>query len=415
MIDKVRLIPEIDFVLLCACTAPDSQRCSRIREIADSSPDWELIYNISIEQRVFPLIYKNIRELLPDRVPAVIVRKFRHSCFDTAKRSLHFSSYLFTILDLFKENGILALPFKGPVLAQDVYGDPGLRSFGDLDILVSKKDALKAWQILLDSGFNTQLELYSTTNQKYIRSTVSSEREKYIRSTKHIVFSKEQIAVELHWQMSNSISNPITIESVTTKSNKLLMHNREVLNLQPEPLLVYLCIHGADHAWAYLEQVCSVAEILKKNKSLDWDIVIDLGIQWCSRKKLYLGLYLAFKLLDAPLPEVIMDQIKKYRLIQGLAIDVFVCMFRHELKLETRRLSNSFSLFRIQTMDSLTEKLRWIISVLFRPSKNDPPLPEALFFLYFFLRPLRLIKESIKEKKAEWAGLISVSEKKSPF
>jgi len=50
--------------------------------------------------------------------------------------TLRLTAELFRLLELFSANGISALLIKGPVLAAQAYGDPCVRSYGDLDLLV---------------------------------------------------------------------------------------------------------------------------------------------------------------------------------------------------------------------------------------------------------------------------------------
>lgn len=191
---------------------------------------------------------------------------------------------------------------------------------------MDKNDAVEAWRILVENEFQPVLKL------------ITRQRQKYIKSNKHIAFSKEDILVELHWEMSGYLSGPMTIDHVTKRRNKFLIHNREISNFYPEELLVYLCVHGASHGWSSLEQVCSIAQIIKNKKDLDWDIVEGLASKWRCITMLYLGLYLAWKLLDAPLPDVIIDKIQTGRQVTGLASEVFACMFREDSSLKTKKI-----------------------------------------------------------------------------
>ena len=60
-----------------------------------------------------------------------------HSSYETnLRRSLWFAGELARILTGFERAQVKAIPYKGPTLAQLVYGDLGLRSFSDLDFLV---------------------------------------------------------------------------------------------------------------------------------------------------------------------------------------------------------------------------------------------------------------------------------------
>ena len=51
-------------------------------------------------------------------------------------RDLELTGELARLLDRFRRDGIAAVPYKGPVLAAQAYGDVALREFVDLDILV---------------------------------------------------------------------------------------------------------------------------------------------------------------------------------------------------------------------------------------------------------------------------------------
>ena len=63
-------------------------------------------------------------------------------------------------MKLLESNGINAIPYKGPVLANLAYGNLSFREFGDIDILINKSDALKAKEIMISNGY----ELISSDN-----------------------------------------------------------------------------------------------------------------------------------------------------------------------------------------------------------------------------------------------------------
>ena len=62
---------------------------------------------------------------------------------------------LLRILDILQQNAVSALPYKGPLLALIAYGDSTLRSFDDLDILVTDADYFKTKTILQQHGYIT--------------------------------------------------------------------------------------------------------------------------------------------------------------------------------------------------------------------------------------------------------------------
>ncbi len=50
-------------------------------------------------------------------------------------------------------SGIEAVPYKGPMLAVQAYGDIGLREFMDLDILVRHREIPKITEVMRENGY----------------------------------------------------------------------------------------------------------------------------------------------------------------------------------------------------------------------------------------------------------------------
>lgn len=390
ILQEIKHIPELNFILLCACTEPDPERCNRIKSAADLTLDWDLIYETSLHHRVFPLLYENIKKILPDSLPDRIAQKFKNIYVKNATKNLYFSVFLIKVISFLQAHDIFAVPFKGPVLAQDIYSNLELRQFSDLDILVSKKDAVNAWNILIQDGFKPELDL--TNNQK----------QKYVKSEDNISFSKGTVCVELHWEMSGLyLARPLTLEHVSQELDKILFVDKEISNLCSEHLLVYLCVHGAKHGWGNIEQVCCVAGIIKKN--LDWNLIETLALEWKCQKILKLGLYLSWKLMDAPLPDNVLDKIKKDETIPKLAQEVVSCMFENVIHSKAKDTTDRFSFFHIRVRDSFIDKLHYFFWLIFRPTDKEWyyfPVPGSLSFFHFFLRPCRLILTKLRKEHA---------------
>ncbi len=383
------LSPEIDFVLLCACVEPDDERRDRIIEdAANADLDWDLVYRISLQQRVLPILFENIKSLLRGMAPNRIFKKLQDIYLNNTIRNLSFTLFLSNTLILLEENGVFAIPFKGPVLAQEIYGDIGLRPISDLDILVSKKDAVVAWEILLKDRFLPLLEI--NDRQKHV----------YIRSEDHMVFFNGSMHVELHWKiLGNYLHKPIMLENLRKGLRKVIINNREVPDLSSEHLLLYLCVHGANHGWEHLERVCSVAEVIKK-KSINWEIVEKMASDWQCQKMFALGIYLSWKLLEAPIPENVLNEIKKDKNVSKLVEEVVAFMFSKFTNItEAKNITARFSSFHIRVRDSLLDKLRYVLRLALCPTIKEWqyfPVPASFTFLYYFLRPYRLMKAGLK-------------------
>lgn len=383
---------ELKFVRLCACVHPDSKTREEITSKAYSGLDWDLMYEIALRQKVYPLLYQTLKSVVPDKVPNGLLNRLKQNYIANAARNIQMTSFLIYVLNLFKTHGIVGLPFKGPVLAQEIYGSIDLRQFSDLDILVSKKDSLKAWALLIAEGFEPEFKL------------TPKQRAKYIKTEDNLSFFKNKIPIELHWEISGLyLSRPLVFQDMEERFLKTSVYDTEVPTLAMEDLLVYLCIHGSKHGWESLEQVCCVAELLKRYEDIDWSFVEHLALKWRCKRMLYLGLCLAESLLYAPIPSTMMERINKDREIIRMRDSVCSAMGRQVSNSKEKNFSDRFSFFHMGIRDAFPDKLRYGLRIAFCPTNKEWhyfPVPAVLSALHYGLRPLRLIIQGIVKSDA---------------
>ena len=82
-----------------------------------------------------------------------------------------------------------------------------------------------------------------------------------------------------------------------------------------------LCVHGAKHFWDRLGWIFDVAELIVA-QPVDWPLTMRIAAKLKSTRLLLLGLYLAHDLLDAPVPETILEQARRDSNVQWLAAKV---------------------------------------------------------------------------------------------
>ncbi len=124
---------------------------------------------------------------------------------ETASRNIYLTVYLKQILSEFQNHGVFVLPFKGPVLGEQIYKDSMLRPFSDLDILVGPSDALQAADLLKAKGMIPQMELDVPQFKKYVKD----------EDNLSFYDTRNKISVELHWDMAGIyLSQPVTIDGV---------------------------------------------------------------------------------------------------------------------------------------------------------------------------------------------------------
>ncbi len=384
---------EIEIVLLCSSINLPEQDLGRIKHLSTQNIDWRLFKKIILKNRTYVIAYKNLK-LVKESIPEKLMSDLKELAISTGARNFFFAVVLQRLVEAFNKQDIFMLPFKGPALAEQVYRDIILRPFSDLDILVSKSDAVQAFDLLKKRDLIAQFEL------------TESQFKKYIKDEDHFQFydPKNKIFIELHWEISGLyLYRPLAISDLAAHITDGTMNGKSIPWLFPEALLVYLCIHGSKHGWEYLEQLCCVAEIIKKNVDLDWKKIERLSLDWQCRKMLLLGLYLSVKLLKAHVPDRLQLQIDKDDTIARMADEVIDNIFNRMSNIEKKSISDRFSSFHIRIRDSFLDKIRYALRLIFRPTDKEWlyfPVPACVSFVHYLLRPCRLLICTLRGENA---------------
>ena len=363
--------PEIELLLCCARTQPSPEIGQQIQTLAQQSLDWSYLLQTAARHSVLPLLYQNLRTLCPEAVPKPVLSELRNFFHTNAAHSLFLTQELLKILKLFQDNDIPAIPFKGPVLAVSVYGNLALRQFGDLDIWVREEDFLrviiditaKKYETPFRQGWMGQLPLYKLININYnvhecavvhVDNRVNIDVHKSLTRKSFFLF---QLDFEYLWQR---------IELVDILGT-------EVSSLQPEDLLLVLCVHGSKHGWEKLGWICDVAEFVLVHQEVEWTLIIEQAKKLGCERMLLMGLTLASNLLDTPLPEIVHQSIEADPKSTLLVAQVYEELFHDSFIFNA---SSKFSYY-FRMMERPQDKLRYSVGFIFNNS---------LIRLFLFIR-----------------------------
>lgn len=383
---------EIEIALLCSGTTVKDQDLDRVKYLCTQRIDWIFLKSFLIRNRVYAIAYHNLKGV-KESLPESFLSELKELAISTGTRNFMFTVFLQRLVADFNEAGIFILPFKGPVLSEHIYKDIIFRPFSDLDVLVDKSDAVSTFTLLKKKGLAPQLEL---STSQFI---------KYTNDEDHFSFFEPQkkITIELHWDMSGLyLSKPITVSGLKEHITSGTLDRTTVPCLSSEALLIYLCVHGAKHGWENLEQLCCIAELLKQRPDMDWNKIINLSSAWHCRKMLFLGLCLADKIFKAPLPDDIRLTIHRDETILNISDKVTDHLFNPGSD-QKKNISDRFSSFHINIRDTYTDKIRYALRLLFRPTDKEWlyfPVPASLSWVHYFLRPCRLLFCTLRGKDA---------------
>jgi hypothetical protein len=370
---------EVELLLCCARIKIDIATAERLRTLLQEDIDWGYLLQLAFRHGVMPLLYWTLNNTWKEAVPQAFLTQLQNDFEGNTLHNLRRTKKLLELLNLFESNGIKAIPFKGPVLAASVYGNLALRQFGDLDILVSRRDYLKTKNLLISQGY---YELPLNLNWEA-----------------QMVHSDSQISVDLHWGIT-PIERPfrLNFERLWSCLEPVSLAGTTVKSLPPEDLLLILCVQIARNCWEQnerLSQICDISELLRVHSAMDWERVIKQASKLGGKRMLFFGLLLASSLLGTSLPEEISSRVQADPVVKSLVKQVCSRLLNEEYEIR-----NEFEekRFYLQVRERLQDKLPYFLGrwLYFRivPNSQDwafLPLPDSLSSLYYLVKPIRLL------------------------
>jgi hypothetical protein len=277
---------EKTLVVNCSQSVIVPEIAEDIRKTLSHNLDWDRVSAMAADNATMPLLERNLRSIAPDIVPDAAKERLAAGARESAFRGLRLTGELIKVLSAFETARILALPYKGPIVAMQAYGDLALRPFDDVDILVPHRDMPKAHDAMIALGYRPGLAWLASATAQNFPSAIPGEYKYYSPDRDAIV--------EVHTERTLR-HFPIApdLDDFARHGVRVSLSGREIPTLCPEDALVALCIHGAKDFWARLIWIVDIAELVRAHPQFDWDVVWrraeDLGAQ----RLVQLGLRLA--------------------------------------------------------------------------------------------------------------------------
>lgn len=303
------LLPESELLVWCSRTDVTDDLKACIRQRVKESLDWSIVLDMARYHGVSPLLYRNLATLCSDLVPPKSLIQLRQKVQAGALLNRSLAQELVVLCEVLTARGVPVIPIKGATLAVLAYGDLALREFTDLDLLIPKRSIVEAQKVILSQGYKRK-----TTHEE-------SHRGNSHEGPYHVFIKKRPISrVDLQWVMAHQHFTFWLDRPEFWRSRiPVMLENSAVPGLAPEMLLIVLCAHGSKHAWEQLKWVCDVAELLRSHPNLDWNQILLYASNWHCRRMLHMGLSLAHRVLDTPLPQMVLEWLRNDSDVQALS------------------------------------------------------------------------------------------------
>jgi hypothetical protein len=376
-----------ELVLLAAriASVPGVQR-QLTRLVADAGVSPERVAEISARHGVTALVLRSLRRL-PGTSEADS-RRFldllRPAARSQALAAARMADELVRLIAMLSASGVPTLPYKGPALAQDVYGDVTLRQCRDLDLLVPEGLRKQAIARLEDDGYRLVVEQ---------RTREERRGREYELGFFH---DRRGVRLEVHWALQPSPwPLDLTVAGMLQHSREVPLPAGSIRGPGREDLLLALAVHGAKHSFHHLLWICDVAETSRAASAgdgLDWNSLLARATRLRCRRMLVLAMLLAHDLLDAELPAAIARAATTDPLARELAEGFSASLFD-----PAPALSGPPLYFALR--ERFSSRLRYgayrltsLARVSVSPTEKDRrflPMPRRLRAAHFLVRPIR--------------------------
>ncbi|MDQ0256593.1 hypothetical protein J2S74_004015 [Evansella vedderi] len=338
--------------------------------------NWDLFIELSMHHRLYPILHsklKQLGEMVPSYVRKPLYNLYQRNTF----QMLHLTAEMENVNKQFDGKEIPILFLKGPMLAQELYGELSMRTCSDIDFLIPIQDLEKAECLLEELGYE---------KDDYIKTILNDWRWRH----HHVTYFHPQkgLKLEIHWRLHPGPGKEPVFEELWERKAVSNLTKTPIFFLGKEDLFIFLTAHGARHGWSRLRWLVDIHQLLQQ--PIDWRKVLFLSRKYHCREALIQSIVLSKELLNSKLSDQLQTillgtQPKKLAQRAIYYLENMVNLHTDPVPQEVSRYHERY-LFSLMP---IKQKIIFMLSFLF-PYPEDAetlPLPKKLHFLYFPLRP----------------------------
>jgi hypothetical protein len=387
--------PEHRLLLCLARLRLPREKRDEARALLAGGLDWDLVVSEAERQGLTLLVQRHLEREAAGRCPPGVLEDLGSRARAITALNLALTGELVRLLPDLEAAGCRPVVVKGPALAAGVYGDLASRPFGDVDVVVEPASAVRAWEALEARGY----EATPAIPPRW--------RARWIRSAHEQLFARPgtPLLVDLHWELTaRGYRWSMTLEEARPRLVRVRAGAAEVETTGPEDTLVFLCGHGMKHGWEALSWLVDVAELVRGRPGLDWDRVRRWSRPFGRRRPVQLGLQLARRLLEAPVPGEVLADGRADPEVGALAAAVEAAFLDPEAAGSRQGVwARTVRSVWFRGTESARDRLRHVHEWVLMPRPPDwawLPLPRWAAPLYYAVRPLRLVVKHVLARRS---------------
>jgi hypothetical protein len=358
-------------------------RNTSLEELVSSlSPqDWVEIEAAARGQGLTLLTYDRLSRV-NSLVPTAVQGRLRDAYLKATARNMVMLHHGGAVLNALCDRGLEVIVLKGLYLAEAVYTGIGLRTFGDVDLLLRRSDLSAALDVMRNLGY--ELSTWYDPDDPN-------------RDIKHVppLMKKGAPIVELHWTiLEEDEPFAIGVEGMWARSVPAEIAGASVRGLSVEDLLLHLSLHLTyQHRLAIgVRNLYDIDAVIRRG-GVDWTRLVTTAREWGAERVTWLTLRLLQEIAGTPLPCEVLERLLP--VTPDLAIVEEAR--RQLLERGEGEVALTPDLAAFGEVRGIFGKLRLVIARVFIPRRvlgreyNVNPRSVRIY-LYYFARFARLIR-----------------------
>jgi len=368
-------------LLACARHAAGLASAREVVDVATTIDDWAHVERRASAHGLVPWLARALspRDGAPCDEHASIIAAANASAGRTLAQVRRLTELVAALADI----GVTALPYKGPALSLQLYGDLALRQSVDLDLVVPFDTYDAARAALLRRGLPPRWG-HSARQERTLFAWLG-----------HAPFGQGDDFVELHWRFADR-RFPFALDArdVLRRARQTRVAGRTLPLMAPDDLLAVLSMHAARHLFERLEWVSGVTRLLVA-APMGPAALMARAAALRARRTLAVTVHVAAQLLDFPLDDAWRRALAGDPVAEPLAMRMVHDLTSHELHdapwPEGAALVRRYG----ELVDTRMDRARLFVHAALDPTAKDQEavaLPDALAPLHRVIRPLRLAR-----------------------
>lgn len=301
--------PELKLLLACSRGGREEDTGCELEQLLNQQLDWKVVLEQALLHGMAPLLALRLKPFAR-HVPVGIRAELQNLYMGALQRNLRLTQSLLQILTCLKARGILAVAFKGPFLAERLYGHLALRQCADIDILIRQQDVPAAIEVVRAIGFIPG----HAFPVKRVAEVIAADFE--------LGVMRDGVLAELHWRgIPQFYGIAFGLDDARHRLRTVSALNTEMLELAPEDMFLALALHGDKHFWAKMIWALDLAQLLRANPEFRWESLLAESRRLRVEKLVLLAVLLIQRLFGMTVPVSVQEQLDRRPGLQRLCED----------------------------------------------------------------------------------------------